>query len=441
MKKIVKCFALGGMLLTGAGAAQAKPTLEPVRAHLSAPPTVTLYADDKDPTLVWVGPPGREALLTRSFQTSFDEGQCKTLKGYQNAIVDQRKRYQPIIDSLGELSASLSKEIPPPVDRIKQVRDEIKFQQELRDEEVKSIKAEADDFVNYNNGNKNNFISQSYTTSWRKAVADLPGMNPGYRFVPLQIDGIKFSFTAPGGSSGQVLSAEINGKPIDQINGSAYSGYPDQVNANLSVNAALGCLTKYPKLYLDNVDEFAKFMTLEYNFQVATKTRLTVRVDLKKLYHFYENKGHESRLFTNRDWDEMVESSLSSLAINADFDFDNAVNPISFADQYKMKRELTEDLLAQVPLLLQQKNLVPPNLMTGGANGADTLAGALDKTCGQNPKCVAGAFALRALSALFGSSEATATIDSSTDAVLTDVFTSNTPIRRSGVVVFGPVGD
>ncbi|MDA9951200.1 hypothetical protein N9D31_01370 [Oligoflexaceae bacterium] len=189
-------------------------------------------------------------------------------------------------------------------------------------------------------------------------------------------------------------------------------------------------------------DDLTAYMTVNavYEFPLKARRKYKAEYQLARMMERIEKKKKKGGFFSSKSVHEVIENSDSKDWFKITFDANDPDFSYTSAEQDAITAEvkigLIQRALGHVAATTFQAGGNPPPLPDVMPNGASVTGDALNKTCGFHIYCRAGGFVLKALSSIFGRSEAVSSFKRSNDVWVEDQVNQVSVMRRQTSLTF-----
>lgn len=250
-----------------------------------------------------------------------------------------------------------------------------------------------------------------YNSGWEENIAALRKSNPNYAFKPIDTADAKVRssvLSVKGGQGATAILAYEFGSEL--VNGELNIGsYQPRLSGNIVLSLVGACPVVYPKMFdlgdFAGTDKMKYGLTITYNFPSVFHTKVKFAYNLYKMYERIQESGSSGGFFSSRSWSKVLESEIFRDSFTMDWVETDPNNTMTFEQRTEIAAQVKLELIRRLatmtnPQAMAQLALELPNPPT---RGAVVVADGLAKSCA-HIYCQAGALALRALDAIFGSS-------------------------------------
>ncbi len=266
--------------------------------------------------------------------------------------------------------------------------------------------------------------SLNYSSAWTANINRLEGMYPDLNFLMLPTKDVKLYASFVGAATEDSYLASLPSILDYTVGGVGYTPFGEQkvtmlpsLPENLTANVRLSLIGTCPILKPEAFDiprentGVPKYgITATYTYPVGIFRRLKMDYNLYRVYERMSKTKTSGGLFTSKSKKEVRESSWDDETLKIDWmDQGEGKEKLSEEDKTKLTNTFKDELMGQV-LLLQGVPLVdgqatPSEAPTPPPRGAMVVSEGLEKSCGwYSWYCTGGAWVLKGLDAIFGSS-------------------------------------
>jgi hypothetical protein len=266
--------------------------------------------------------------------------------------------------------------------------------------------------------------SLNYESAWTENINRLESMYPDLNFLMLPTKDVKLYATFVGAATEDSYLASLPSVLDYTIGGVGYSPFgeqkvtmlpslPEQLTANVRLSLIGTCPVLKPDAFdipKENTGVPKYGITATYTYPVGIFRRLKMDYNLYRVYERMSKTKTSGGLFTSKSKKEVRESSWDDETLKIDWmDQGEGAEKLSETDKTALTNTFKDELMAQV-LLLQGVPLVdgkatPSEAPNPPPRGAMVVAEGLEKSCGwYSWYCTGGAWVLKGLDAIFGSS-------------------------------------
>ena len=299
------------------------------------------------------------------------------------------------------------------------------------------------------------FAEIQYDTGWDANVDTLRSDNPSLSFEKIQTENVLVSASLIGANSSSayydslpaVLDYTVNGVPQQAVtsNGSyGLSALPSQMHASLRLSLVGACPIEHPELFdikkVDNVPAFS--IAAQYEYPSVFKTKISFTYNLWKFYEKIKEESSSGGLFWSSSSVSISETNLGDSTFHADWNESDPDNVVPEDQKRKIesevKQELIQRVLAQMAVPAEGAEISGVGALNPPEHGAVVLADGIQATCGYYSYwCVGGAWVLRSLDAIFGSSDSVQSYIQSVNQTASEVWSRETMRLKPAVTVMG----
>lgn len=305
-------------------------------------------------------------------------------------------------------------------------------------------------FVDYNSGWSDNVRELERRYSGRYTFKEVDTKDARI-FVNLIGSGDQETYLS---SMPSVLDYSINGhkyvpwgeeRPVEQ------SALPSHIGGSLRLSMIGGCPAYY-KNFLeqdthmipnDSVESRYDYaISASYKYPAAFKLKMTASYNLFKFYERISQSTTRGGFFSRKTYNTVMENKIDRDSFSIDWDVEDPDSEFDLAKRQEVEKSLKHELMGRVlntmarPITTNPVN-VTVNQITPPASGAIILAQGLNQTCGYwSLWCSGTSWVLKTLDAVFGSSTAVATFQSTHDRTATETWNVSEAKWRTGTTGF-----
>ncbi len=269
------------------------------------------------------------------------------------------------------------------------------------------------------------FASIVYDSGWDSAVQKLREANPGRRFEQIATKDATINATFVGAATGDSYLSSLPAILDYTFNGIAHSpgviskepdklaAFPSKMSATLRLSLVGACPLAHPEQFDIKKDEQGMPLfgiSADFLYPSTFKTKVTFKYNMYKIYDTLKSSGTEGGLFSTSSWSNVTENRMGDDSLDVKWEEEDPENKISAQEKKAIEQEIKNELLSRAlaqfatPVVDAKPALAQaPEVPTAGALVA---AQGISQSCGwYSLYCAAGAWTLRTLASVFGSSE------------------------------------
>ena len=306
------------------------------------------------------------------------------------------------------------------------------------------------------------YIGVNYDLKWDDNVANLEAKYPQFNFSKVATKDTRIHANFIGAqdrdtyysSLPMILDYTIAGfeyQPYGVEREAAISSVPSEIQGDLRLSV-IGACPYYYSNFLDDTNgeltinpnaesnEFGFGLSMSYKYPAVFRFQLEAKYNLYKFYKKVVKSGSKGGFFSKKSWKKVSETKIDKDTF--DITWLDEGNLYTQEEKEKIKKAVKEELMNRALQNMAAPAGLPPKNVTAVSAwspepGALVVARGLEKTCGwQSYYCRAGAWVLKGLTSIFGSSRAEAEFQSTHDTTSTEVWNEENVIWRPGASSF-----
>ncbi len=306
------------------------------------------------------------------------------------------------------------------------------------------------------------YVGVQYDLNWDHNINLLEAQYPQFNFskVPTKDTRIYANFIGSNDrdsylqSLPMILDYSLGGieyQPYGEERDAQISSVPSAIQGDLRLSI-IGACPYYYSNFLDDrsgdltVNPSAESTQMGFGLSMSYKYPAVFRFNLKasyNLYKFYKkvvSSNSKGGFFSRKSWTSVSETKIDKDTFKIEW-FDEG-SLYSQEEKQKIRNTVKSELIARALQNMAEPAGARPPSMTAINSfnpepGALVVAKGLEKTCGwYSFKCRAGAWALKGLTSIFGSSRSEASFQSTHDSTATEIWNEKNIIWRAGATSF-----
>jgi hypothetical protein len=306
------------------------------------------------------------------------------------------------------------------------------------------------------------FAHMDYNTGWDDAVRTLTdryGSQYQFQKVPTK-DARIFANIVGAANENTYLSsmpaildysiAGLKFQPFGEERTAELSALPGHLGGSIRLSLMGACPLYYAN-FLTSPDlrpageipqDYGFAISASYKYASAFKMKMTASYNLYKFYEKIAESSSSGGLFSRRQSNTITENRLDRDTFHIDWNVEDPDSLYTEEKRHEIASAIKTELIGRVlgemaqPAFTKMPD-ISASVPMPSETGAIVLAKGLQETCGYvSTWCTAGAWVLRGLDAIFGSSSASSTYRSTHDRTATETWSSLSSKWSTGATVF-----